>query len=71
MTPEELEIYESLDRYNKSAFTKKKKYGVEGFKEWGRKGGQAQVPKGFAMHREKISQIQKERHAKNRLERGL
>jgi hypothetical protein len=67
MTPEELEYYESLDRFKKSAFTKKKKYGENIMAEWGRKGGQAKVPKGFAMHRERISQIQKERHRLNRL----
>ena len=66
MSEIDMEYYESLDRYHKSAYTKKLKYGDDAHAKWGAKGGSAQVPKGFAMHADKVSKMQKARHAKNR-----
>jgi hypothetical protein len=52
MKLEELEAldkkYEDMTRYEKTAYTKMKKYGSKGFAEWGKKGGSAKVKKGFA-----------------------
>lgn len=62
----DMEYYETLDRYQKTAYVKRMKYGEDAHAKWGAKGGQARVPKGFAMHAEKVSEMQKARHAKNR-----
>ena len=40
----------------KAQLTKIKKYGKDFFREMGRKGGKACVPKGFAMNRELASE---------------
>ncbi len=42
-------VWIEMDKYQKAADTKKKKYGEDWFKLQGSKGGRAKVPKGFAV----------------------
>lgn len=53
LSKEDLEYYETLNRWEKGAFTKRHKYSRDQVKEWGRQGGQAKNPlKGYGTNRE-------------------
>lgn len=60
-TPDDLS---NLTRYQKTARTKKIKYGDDFFKKMGSKGGGAKVAKGFSSNRELASQVSRGRHKK-------